>query len=146
MRTATTSQNPIRTGLRLSLLVASIVTAGIGLIGMGDASGAVQGSKMTIRATSCTTSSCQITATMTGVVKVTPTGTVDFSIGRSIIVTTGGTCLDVPMVGLGIARASATCDATGLSRGTHMITVTYSGDSYFDPSTTTKAIRVKTAV
>jgi len=113
---------------------------------VGTASGAVAGSKMRITTIDCTTASCQITVTMTGVVKVIPTGTVTFLLRGAVIGSTAGPCADESMSPQGVAKANATCIAAGLPEGTHKISVNYSGDNYFDPSTTTKSIRVKPAV
>ncbi len=118
----------------------------VSLVAGNVASGAVAGSKVRISEAACTTSSCQITMTMTGVVKVTPTGTVDFLLGSSVIESTGGPCVNESMTPKGVAKASATCTAAGLPPGSHRISVAYSGDNYFDPSTTTRSIMVKRAV
>jgi len=112
-------------------------------VGSGAASGAVAGSKTKVTVKDCTTATCQITWTIKGVVKVMPTGTVSYFLGPSTIAATGGgACAAYPLVPLKAATASAVCSATGLSRGYNKISVSYSGDHYFDPSITTKTIKV----
>ncbi len=127
-------------------LCSCLVVAGVVLLGIGTASGAVGGSKTKITTHQCTSATCPITLTIKGIVKVTPTGTVTFTIGHTDVgATGGGACAAYPMVPLRTATAIATCDAAGLSPGRVKITATYSGDSYFDPSTTTRTIRVTAA-
>ena len=101
---------------------------------------------MRIATRNCTTASCLIFATMTGVVKVTPTGTVEVLLaGVPVAATGGGACGAQPSLPLATAKATATCDAQGLPQGMHKISVSYSGDPNFDPSQTTRSIRVKGA-
>jgi hypothetical protein len=148
MRSAT-GRRTQRSGRRSgSLLLVFGLSTGLigGSVGLapGAASGAVAGSKATITVKDCTTTSCMVTFTIRAVVKVTPTGTVSFGTGGATVMAAGGgSCSDEPMVATKGVSAAATCDATDLPQGRHKITATYSGDDNLDPSTTTKAIRVR---
>jgi hypothetical protein len=136
-------QKSARVGTLVSacVIVGALATAGP-LIGAGRASGAVQGSKTKLTVKNCSTSSCLVTFTIKGVVKVVPTGTVSFTVGGSPVGASSGTCSLYPLTPLKGSTASATCDATGLAAGRESVTANYSGDNNFDFQRTTRTIRV----
>jgi hypothetical protein len=135
-----------RGGLLVRMFVASLVAASSLLASTAFASGAVSGSKTTIKAPNCSPTSCLITWTMKGIVKVSPTGTVSFLIGSVPVAGSGGDpCSVEAITPYRVASATATCDAVGLAVGRNRITVSYSGDNDFNPSDVTKPIRVHAA-
>ncbi len=68
-----------------------------------------------------------LTATVAGSNVKSPTGTLTFSDGATVLGTAS----------LGTGPITATISTTLLSAGTHSITATFNGDSLFDPSTST---------
>jgi len=124
-------------------LAGGLTIASVPLVGSGTASAAVDGSKARITTRSCSSTTCQITLTIVGVVKETPTGQVDFLLAGSAVPSTDDSCVAAPMIPINGSSARATCDASGLPQGRDRITASYSGDRNFDPSDTSKRIRVK---
>lgn len=124
-------------------LTGGLTVASASLVGSGTASAAVQGSKTRITTSNCSTATCQITLTIKGIVKETPTGQVNFLITGAGAPSTGDSCLDSPMISINGSSARATCDATGLPAGHDDVRANYSGDTNFDPSSTSKRITVR---
>jgi hypothetical protein len=137
----------LRNGLFVSVLclTSGLTVVSVPLVGSGTASGAVPGSKAKITTRDCSSTTCQITLTIKGIVKETPTGVVGFFLAGATAPLSGATCFDSPVILINGSSARATCVATGLPLGHHEITAKYSGDNNFDPSTTSKRIMVKSA-